>query len=62
MVQSGPDVLGLGVGILRAEEGSMARMWLGWELGHCSFTEECIDGEVCEAWLGSAEVMKKIGG
>ncbi|PVH69808.1 hypothetical protein DL98DRAFT_623249 [Cadophora sp. DSE1049] len=57
-----PDHLDVAVGILRAEEGSMARRWLDWEWGQYGFGEECIDREVCEAWKGSAEVMKNIGG
>ena len=57
-----PKEVDLAVGILRAEEGSMAKRWLDWEWGRCSFAEESIDKEVCEAWLGCEEVMKKIGG
>jgi len=57
-----PDELDLAVGILRADEGSMARRWLEWEWGRCSFADECIDREVCEAWLGSAEAMERISG
>jgi hypothetical protein len=55
-----PDGLDLAVGILRGEEGSMARRWLQWERGQCSFHEECIDRELCDAWLGSKSVMEKI--
>ncbi|KIX08580.1 uncharacterized protein Z518_03236 [Rhinocladiella mackenziei CBS 650.93] len=54
-----PDELDLATGILRAEEGSMARRWLEWVWGRCSFTEESVDQEMCEAWLGSAEEGKK---
>jgi len=57
-----PDGLDVAVGILRAEEGSMARRWLQWKWGACSFQEECVDRELCDAWLGSKEVMEKIGG
>ena len=57
-----PNEVDLAVGILRAEEGSMAKRWLDWEWGRCSFAEESVDKEICEAWLGCAEVMKKIGG
>jgi hypothetical protein len=56
-----PEELDIAVEILRAEEGSTARRWLEWEWGRCSFMEESIDGEISEAWLGSGEVMKKIG-
>jgi hypothetical protein len=54
--------LDVAVGILRSEEGSMARRWLDWEWGRCGFEEECIDREMCEAWGRSLEVMKKIDG
>jgi hypothetical protein len=57
-----PNELSVAVGVLRSEEGSMARRWLEWEWGRCSAAEECIDEEVCKAWLGSAELMNKIGG
>jgi len=56
-----PDHLDVAVGILRAEEGSMARRWLDWEWGQCGFEEESIDREICEAWKGGAEVVKKLG-
>jgi hypothetical protein len=57
-----PTELDLTVGILRGEEGSMARQWLEWKWGRCSFTEESIDAEVCEAWAGCADVMRKLSG
>jgi hypothetical protein len=57
-----PDELDLAVGVLRAEEGSLARRWLEWEWGRCSSIEESIDEETCEAWLSCAGVMKEIGG
>ncbi|CZR58068.1 uncharacterized protein PAC_07958 [Phialocephala subalpina] len=53
-----PDELDLAVGILRAEEGSMARRWLEWKWGQCSSTEESIDREICDSWVGSTEVME----
>jgi len=46
-----PDEFDLAVGILRAEEGSMVIRWLESEWGRFSFSEECIDRELCEAWL-----------
>lgn len=55
-----PEELDLAVGIVRAEEGSMARTWLEWIWGECSFTEECIDKELCDAWTGCAETMKNL--
>lgn len=52
-----PDELDIAVGILRSEEGSMARKWLGWIWGRCTFAEESIERETCDAWLRSAELM-----
>jgi hypothetical protein len=46
-----PDEVGVAVGVLRAEEGSMAREWLEWEVGRCSFVGECVDQEVCGTWV-----------
>jgi hypothetical protein len=57
-----PDELDLAVGILRSEEGSLARRWLQWKWGQCSFQGECIDKELCDAWLASPYVMEKIAG
>jgi hypothetical protein len=57
-----PDELDIAVGILRSEDGSMARSWLGWEWGRCYYAEQCIDGETYEAWLTSPGVMQRIGG
>ena len=57
-----PDELDVAVGVLRSEDGSMARSWLEWDWGRCSFAEECVDGETFGAWLGSREVMERIGG
>jgi hypothetical protein len=53
-----PTELDLTVGILRSEEGSMARQWLEWKWGQCSFTEESIDKEICQAWVRCKEVME----
>ncbi|KAE8452524.1 hypothetical protein EG329_000427 [Mollisiaceae sp. DMI_Dod_QoI] len=57
-----PDELDFAVGILRSEEGSMARGWLEWVWGKCSSDEESIDREISEAWMGSAEKEKKLNG
>jgi len=53
-----PGELDLGVGILRAEEGSMARRWLEWKWGVLGFEEECVDMEVAEGWKRGAEAMR----
>jgi hypothetical protein len=52
-----PDELDIAVGILRSEEGSMAKRWLGWVWGRCTFAEESIERETCDAWLRSADLM-----
>jgi hypothetical protein len=45
------------VGIFRAEEGSMARSWLEWLWGRCSFIDGAVDEEIAHAWKGCGEVM-----
>ena len=49
-----PDhhVVDLAVGLLRAEEGIMARKWLDWMWGRVSWKEEMQDCDVLEAILG----------
>lgn len=56
-----PDEVDVSVGIMRAEEGSMARAWLEWVWGSCDSTEEAIDEETVEAWVGCAD-GKVMGG
>jgi len=46
------------VGVLRAEEGAMARRWLEWKWGSVGFEEEVVDAEVIEAWRVGVEVMR----
>lgn len=60
--QQRPEELDVAVGVLRSKDGCMARSWLEWDWGRCSFPDECVDGETLTAWLRSPEVMKKIGG
>ncbi|KUL91333.1 hypothetical protein ZTR_01839 [Talaromyces verruculosus] len=45
-----PDELDITIGILRSDDGSLARKWLGWIWGECSFSEESTDMELYEAW------------
>ena len=53
-------MVSLNVGILRAEEGALARRWLEWEWGRVSGKEECVDAEACESWVRGKEVAEKI--
>lgn len=48
-------IVHVAVGLLRAEEGVLARRWLSWEWGSVSSGEEAVDGEVLEAILGRGE-------
>lgn len=52
-----PLEVDLAVGLFRAEEGSLARRWLEWRWGRCSYEEECVDAEMLEAWKGCEELM-----
>ncbi|KAH6711993.1 hypothetical protein BKA61DRAFT_553276 [Leptodontidium sp. MPI-SDFR-AT-0119] len=53
-----PLEVDLAVGLFRAEEGSLARSWMEWRWGRCSFEEECVDKEMVEAWRGCKDVME----
>lgn len=54
-----PEELDITVGILRSDDGSMARKWLGWAWGECSFSEESTDMELYEAWARAPELIKE---
>jgi hypothetical protein len=49
--EPGQATVAVSVGLLRAEEGVMARRWLDWAWGMVSWKEEAVDGEVLEAIL-----------
>lgn len=51
----GSSILNISVGLLRAEEGAMARRWLAWCWGNIAWQEEAIDSEILEALLGEEE-------
>lgn len=55
------DEVDLVVGLFRAEEGSMARGWLEWEWGRCSFAEDSTAREISEAWKGCKGFMDGSG-
>lgn len=45
-----PDIVNIAAGILRAEEGALARRWLYWQPGMVSFPEEAADRDILEAY------------
>ncbi|KAL2072652.1 hypothetical protein VTL71DRAFT_11995 [Oculimacula yallundae] len=54
-----PLEVDIAAGLFRAEEGSLARNWLEWNWGRCSFEEECVDDEMLEAWKGCEGIMRE---
>ena len=50
-----PDICVISAGLMRAEEGIMARRWVSWEWGSTSFPEEAVDKEICDAWMATAD-------
>ncbi|GAM41722.1 hypothetical protein TCE0_042f15054 [Talaromyces pinophilus] len=54
-----PDELDITVGILRSDDGSLARKWLGWTWGECSFSEGSTDMELYEAWTRAPGLIKE---
>ena len=49
------DVTNIGAGLVRAEEGIMARRWISWRWGGLSYKDSTIDREVSDAWMALAE-------
>jgi hypothetical protein len=47
-----PDVVDVAVGILRAEEGTLAKNWLGWKWDDIGYHEEVVDQELYRAIVG----------
>lgn len=46
-----PGIINIAVGLLRAEEGVMARSWISWDFGEVSYGEEATDRDLAKAWL-----------
>ena len=47
------DIVNVAAGILRAEEGALARRWVYWMPGMVSWKDEVVDKEVLEAYWGA---------
>lgn len=45
------DIVNIAAGILRAEEGSLARRWFYWQPGMVSWKDEVVDREILEAYM-----------
>ena len=54
--ESRQEIVNVAAGILRAEEGAMARRWLWWQPGVCSWKDEMADQEVLDAYLSAGDV------
>lgn len=54
-----PEELDITVGILRSDDGNLARKWLGWVWGECSFSGESTDMELYEAWSKAPGLIKE---
>lgn len=46
-----PEIVNVAAGILRAEEGALARRWLYWQPGMASWKDEVVDKDILEAYL-----------
>ncbi|OAP59670.1 hypothetical protein AYL99_06968 [Fonsecaea erecta] len=44
-----PEVVDVSVGLLRSQDGAMARSWLSWRKGGPSFKDDCVDEELLTA-------------
>ena len=45
------EIVNISVGILRAEEGSLARRWFYWQPGMVSWKDEAVDKNILEAYM-----------
>lgn len=45
------DIVNIAAGILRADEGALARRWLYWQPGMVSWKDEAVDREILEAYM-----------
>jgi hypothetical protein len=50
-----PHITNIAAGLIRAEEGVMARRWVSWEWGGTSWKENYVDREIRDAWMATAE-------
>lgn len=48
-------ITNIGAGLVKAEEGVMARRWISWEWGHLSYKDSCVDREIGDAWMAVGE-------
>ena len=48
-----PDITNIAAGLIKAEEGIMARRWVSWSWGETSFKDSYIDREVRDAWMAA---------
>lgn len=55
-MESRREIVNVAAGILRATEGGLARRWLWWQPGVCSWKEEAADREVLDAYLRAGDV------
>lgn len=46
-----PEIINIAAGLLRADEGIMARSWISWDFGEVSCEEEATDKDITQAWL-----------
>ena len=49
-----PNITNIAAGLIRAEEGVMARRWVSWEWGGTSYAESYVDREIRDAWMATA--------
>lgn len=48
-------ITNIGAGLVKAEEGVMARRWISWEWGHLSYKDSYVDREIRDAWMAVGE-------
>lgn len=49
------EITNIAAGLLRADDGVMARGWLSWQWGRCSWKDEATDKSILEAWKATAD-------
>ena len=55
-----PEIINVAAGLLRAEEGVMARCWMSWQWGRVSWKEESTQRDVMEAWQATGQAEKRL--